>query len=101
MSNAPLFALIVSGGALAATVRVPGDQPTIQAGIFAASEHDTVLVAPGTYTGDGNKNLYLNGVDRVLLSEGGAEVTMIGCLQQARAKRVRNTALYAGCTDDR
>jgi Right handed beta helix region len=32
-----------------ATVRVPEDQPTIQAGIDAAGDGDIVLIAPGTY----------------------------------------------------
>jgi hypothetical protein len=36
--------------ALGATVRVPQDQPTIQAGLAAASSGDTVLVAYGRYT---------------------------------------------------
>lgn len=39
------FALSVS----AATIRVPADQPTIQAGIDAAKAGDVVLVASGTY----------------------------------------------------
>jgi hypothetical protein len=33
----------------AATVHVPGDQPTIQLGISAATIGDTILVAPGVY----------------------------------------------------
>ncbi|MFH1374400.1 MAG: hypothetical protein ABII79_11450 [bacterium] len=34
----------------AATIHVPADQPTLQAGIDACGAGDTVLVAPGTYT---------------------------------------------------
>jgi hypothetical protein len=45
----------------ATTIHVPGDQPTIQDGINAASNSDTVLVAPGTYSGPGNSSLHTYG----------------------------------------
>ncbi len=50
--------------ALAGTIEVPGDEPTIQAGIDTASDGDTVLVAPGTYT----ENVSLKGRNIVLAS---------------------------------
>lgn len=47
---AVLFVLLFPASiALAATIHVPGDQPTIQLGIDAASPGDTVVLAPGTY----------------------------------------------------
>lgn len=75
------------GSASATTIQVPGDQPTIQGGIDAASIGDTVLVAPGTYTGSGNKNLDFDGVDLVLRSQGGADVTVIDCEGDGRGLR--------------
>jgi len=42
--------------AMAATINVPTDQPTIQEGIDAAADYDTVLVAPGIYDGFVNFN---------------------------------------------
>ena len=53
--------LTVPGICSGAVIRVPQDQPTIQAGIDAAVDGDTVLVADGTYTGSGNKNIDFNG----------------------------------------
>ena len=60
--------------ARAAVINVPDDQPTIQAGIDAASHGDTVLVKPGTYS----ENLSLD--DAVSLrAEFGADSTYLTC----------------------
>lgn len=44
-----LLLLLTKTGTIAQTIIVPTDQPTIQAGLNAASSGTTVMVAPGTY----------------------------------------------------
>lgn len=81
-----LATLILSapGSASATTWNVPGDSATIQGGIDLAGAADTVLVAPGTYSGGGNTNLNFGGVDLVLRSSGGSTTTIIDCGNTAR-----------------
>jgi len=67
------WACIASGPAGAATIRVPSDQPSIQAGIDAAERGDTVLVAPGVYL----ENIDFRGKAITVAGEAGAEQTII------------------------
>jgi len=57
----------------AATIHVTADQPTIQAGLDAAGDDDTVLVAPGTYVED----IDFKGKRLVVTSSGGPDSTVI------------------------
>ncbi|MFC1618143.1 right-handed parallel beta-helix repeat-containing protein, partial [Patescibacteria group bacterium] len=70
--------------ASAAIIHVPSEQGTIQAGIDVAVSGDTVLVADGTYSGAGNKNLDFNGKAITVQSENGAEGCVIDCENEGR-----------------
>ena len=45
---------MMEGNKMKETINVPADYTTIQAAVNAAQDGDTVLVAPGTYTGTGD-----------------------------------------------
>jgi parallel beta-helix repeat protein len=67
------FALFIVHPAVATTIHVPGDKPSIQAAIDAAANGDTVLVADGTY----NENIDFKGKAITVKSVNGPAVTII------------------------
>ena len=58
---------------------------TIQAAIYASQSGDTVIVADGTYSGDGNRDLDFGGQDITVTSQNGATKTIIDCGGHASA----------------
>jgi len=85
------FSTVVS----AVTIRVPDDQPTIQAGIDASSNGAIILVADGTYTGAGNRDIDFNGKAITVRSENGAESCVIDCQGSASSKH-RGFYIHSG-----
>ncbi len=63
-----LLSLILITSLHARIIHVPGDKATIQGGINVAVDGDTVLVADGTYTGDGNRRIDFGGRAIVVVS---------------------------------
>lgn len=74
-----VFFSVLSPLTFAATIHVPADQRTIQAGIDIAQNGDTVLVDDGVYTGEGNVNIDFKGKRITLKSKNGADATVIDC----------------------
>ena len=76
--------LAMYGPALADELLVPDEYLTIQAAIDAAVDGDAIIVADGTYTGTGNKNLDFGGRAITVRSENGPESTTIDCQNDGR-----------------
>lgn len=70
-------AMLLAAPASAATLRVPSEYSTIRAAVEAAVSGDEILLAPGHYTGDGNKGIQVSGMSLSVRSEAGAEATVI------------------------
>ncbi|MFH1422406.1 MAG: right-handed parallel beta-helix repeat-containing protein, partial [Planctomycetota bacterium] len=74
-----------------ACILVPDDYADIQTAINAASAGDVILVANGTYTGGGNKELNFDGKAIRLQSLGGSSVCIIDCQNSGRAFHFQNS----------
>jgi hypothetical protein len=72
-TSAVAIFLVLGSMAFSSTIHVPADQPTIQAGINAAMNNDTVLVAAGTYV----ENIDFHGKAIKVRSSKGAKLTII------------------------
>ena len=97
-----IFIAFLSAPVESAVIRVPVDESTIQEGVGAAASGDTVLVFRGTYSGPLNRDIDFGGVNVILRSEAGAELTVIDCLQVGSAFRFQSgenpTAVVDGFT---
>jgi hypothetical protein len=69
----------------ASVIHVPADHASIGEAIAAAATGDSILVAPGTYSGPSNRGMSFGGKDLVLVSEAGPLATIIDCQSQGRA----------------
>ncbi len=76
-----LIILLAAPVVNSAVIRVPDDYATLQAGIDASCDGDTVLVADGTFTGTGNTSLTWDGFEKhiILTSETGMDNCIIDC----------------------
>jgi len=72
--------IFVVPNSFSSTIKIPSEYPTIQAGMDAANTGDTVLIADGTYTGEGNLFLSFAGKEIVVKSEYGPENCIIDCI---------------------
>jgi parallel beta helix pectate lyase-like protein/flagellar hook capping protein FlgD len=98
-ATAGLFAALP---AYATTINVPSNQPTIQAGINAAAAFgDEVVVADGTYTGAGNRDISLTKHITVRSASRNPATCIIDCQTAGRGflvSGVTNVARIEGFT---
>jgi len=72
-------------------LEIPGDYTTLQDALDAAGDGYTILVAPDTYTGAGNKDLDFLTREIVLRSVDGPTTTIIDCEGVGRAFNFNDT----------
>lgn len=94
-----LAALILGPGTAAGDmITVPGDYPTIQAAVDAASDGDEIVVADGVYTGPGNRDVQTGTRSITIRSAGGPEACVIDCEAAARGFIISGEVRLEGLT---
>ncbi len=75
--------IIPAVSVFSAVINIPADQPTLQAGVDVATDGDTILVAPGIYSGPGNQDVVIDSRSLYLLSTHGRDSTIFILESQA------------------
>jgi len=79
--------------------RTHGPKKTIQAAIYATGPHDTVIVADGTYTGPGNRDLDVGDKLITVRSANGPTNCIIDCERRGRGVYLDSGATEAARVD--
>ncbi len=95
--------LLAVSNVFAAELLVPGEYPTIQSAIDAASPNDTVIISPGTYSGEGNYNISFAGKPLTVRSTdpndwGIIESTVIDCNRLGQGFDIDANVILEGVT---
>jgi len=80
-------------------LRVPSNYPTIQNAIDSAFDGNIILVADGTYTGSGNRDISFEGKAITVTSENGADNCIIDCQGEGRGFHFRSNERHDSILD--
>jgi hypothetical protein len=75
----PVILLVLSSSARGVDRLVPSEYSTIQAAINAADNNDIVIIADGTYTGAGNRDIHFLGRSITVKSANGPGSCVVDC----------------------